>query len=199
MAVEALWKPDPDGGFIRIAPAGETEDKDPSTDPLWGWKPDPKGEGYVRMNPDEMPPIPRKGVWCQIFGLSQSTDMNGLIVEASEEATKDGTVEITFDGNQKYLINAYNLTPVRGSEKLGKYHHVLSLKVNGINCDNCKRSLMDALIKVKGVDSEGVDIKTKAKTGASTNPVLIKGAFDDDEVLKAIKSLDNNRGKFTIA
>lgn len=195
------WRPDPKGGgFIRDPPPKEPEPpKDPSKDPLYGWKKDPEGTGYVRMDADEIPPIPRAGVWCQVVGLKQATDKNGLIVKVKGEPDSDGTVEIEFDGTDQFLIHPINLAPIRGSEKLAGFHKEHVLKVNGINCNTCKASLLKALCTVDGVAECNVTIATKEQTGKHPNLVTLKGAMDIDKVKEAIQVLDANRNKFTLA
>jgi hypothetical protein len=184
-------------GFVRI-PAPEPEpETDPLKDPLWGWKKDEDGVGYVRMPDDQLPPIPRKGTWCKIINLTQKTDMNGCIVEVISE--NDGLVEIQFDNEEHFLIKPPNLAPLPGSEKLGAFHKEITLQVNGINCEKCKAPLMDALCEVEGVGQCAVSITTKTESGQHPNPVILKGAIDVEKVKEAISKLDAGKGKYTVA
>jgi copper chaperone CopZ len=184
-------------GFVRI-PAPEPEvESDPTKDPLWGWTKDADG-GYVRVPESELPPVPRKGTWCKVFGLTQRGDMNDTIVECISEEPDD-LVQIAFDGDEHFLIKAINLAPLPGSEKMLSLHGTHTLQVNGINCKSCKESLLTALTAVEGVSETATTIKTKEETGAHPNPVMLKGKIDVEKVKAAISALDAGRGKFTIA
>ena len=135
--------------------------------------------------------------WCEITGLKQDVSKNGLLVEIVEE-NKDGVVEIQFDGKENFQINAHNLAPVKGSEKMSMYHKEHVLNVNGINCASCKKSLLEALVDVEGVAACAVTIATKADSGVHPNPVALKGAIDIEQVKTAVAKLDAGRNKFTI-
>lgn len=52
-------------------------------EPPYGWRADPDGTGFIRIPEDQLPPMPRKGIWCKITGLSTNTDMNDCIVEVT--------------------------------------------------------------------------------------------------------------------
>lgn len=135
------WKVDPTGGFIKLPPPA------PEPEPIpYGWKEDPDGTGLIRIPDDELPPLPRKGYWCTITGLTKNTDMNGMVVEVKKpEVDPDGfgmctlplcqstpvaqltplswccAVEV-LHGQDAYQIYPKNLTPLAGSEKVMDVH-----------------------------------------------------------------------------
>ena len=197
--VQPLWEPDKDGsGYVRAAkPAPDPPD--PFKDPLYGWKPDPEGGGYIRIPEEELPPIPRQGTWCKIFGLEKNTEMNGRIVEVVETNDVEGTVNIAIEGSDHFMIKAINLAPLPGSEKLCSLHREVSLQLNGINCAACKKALKEALCAVEGVDEVAISITTKQESDKHPNPVTVKGAIDEATIKAAIVQLDRGRSKYTIA
>jgi hypothetical protein len=195
----AQWVADPDGGFLRVAPASEAEPTDPLKDPLYGWKPDSDGVGYVRIPDDELPPIPRAGTWCKIFGLQKNPEMNERIVECEDGETKEeGVVEIISENSDRFMIKPVNLAPLPGSEKMGSFHKVVTLKVNGISFKSDKESLKEALCTVAGVDAIAVTIATQAETGVHPNEVTVKGAVEEKDIRDAIAKVDAGRSKYTV-
>lgn len=197
--VEKTWEADPDGsGSVRIRPtAPGSEVADPTKDPMWGWKLEPSGEGYVRIPPHLLPPVPRKGTWCKIFGLTQATEKNDAIVEV-ESVQEDGNVVISVDG-EEFMIRPVNLAPLLGSEKMIAAHKEVTLNVNGVNCDNCRKPLIAALCKIPGVDEGSVAVKTKSESGAHPNTLTVRSVADEAAIKEAIGMLDAGRNKFTIA
>ena len=70
----------------------------------------------------------------------------------------------------------------------------ITLEVNGINCNGCKKSLTEAFT---AANIEIISIATKADSGIHPNKVVVKAALD--AATEAIAAADKGRGKFTIA
>jgi G3E family GTPase len=74
---------------------------------------------------------------------------------------------------------------------------VRALLLNGINCGGCGNAVKQALLAVDGVDD--VHAENKADTGVHPNKVVVTGTCTQEALLEAITTLDNGRGKFTLA
>lgn len=71
----------------------------------------------------------------------------------------------------------------------------VSLFVNGINCEGCKKPLQERLEALDGVTS--VTVVHKGTSGAHPNIVKVSGA-DEAAVRKAIAEVDKGRNKYTV-
>lgn len=58
---------------------------------------------------------------------------------------------------------------------------IKKLKVDGMTCSHCEKSVKDALVKVDGVSDVAVNLETKIVTveGSNLDENIMKNAIDD--------------------